>query len=173
MYIYRRTPFSGNIWGFFFRGAIWTFLFIWILIIVVIILLMAGGVIFTEVCQPLDTFGGNEVSKVSFHNPNLPQIQMWQWRHNACDGVSNHRVSIVYPTVCLGADQRKRQSSASLAFVWGIHRWRVDSPHKGPVTRNMFPLDNVIIKWALCSSQLLKSVPWAKQGPGSPFTGTD
>ena len=50
-------------------------------------------------------------------------------------------VSIVYS----GADQRKHQSSTSLAFVMGIHRWSVDSPHKGPVTRKMFPFDDVII----------------------------
>ena len=37
---------------------------------------------------------------------------------------------IVYSTVYSSADQRKHQSSASLAFVWGIHRWRVNSPHK-------------------------------------------
>ena len=37
-------------------------------------------------------------------------------------------VSIVYSTVCSDADQRKHQSFASLAFVWGIHRWLVDSP---------------------------------------------
>ena len=50
----------------------------------------------------------------------------------------------VYWTVCSGADQRKHQSSASLAFVRGIHRWPVNSPHKGPVTRKMFPFDDVI-----------------------------
>ena len=43
-------------------------------------------------------------------------------------------------------DQRKRQSSASLAFVRGIHRWPVNSPHKWPVTRQMFPFDDVIMK---------------------------
>ena len=32
-------------------------------------------------------------------------------------------VSIVYSTVCSGADQRKHQSSASLVFVRGIHWW--------------------------------------------------
>ena len=48
-------------------------------------------------------------------------------------------VAIVYSTVCSGADQRKHQSSASLAFVRGIHRWPAISPHKGPVTRKMFP----------------------------------
>ena len=54
-------------------------------------------------------------------------------------------VSIVCSTVCWGADQRKHQSSASLAFVRGIHRWPVDSRHKGPVTRKTFPFDDVFI----------------------------
>ena len=44
------------------------------------------------------------------------------------------------------ADQRKHQSSASLAFVWGIHRGPVNSPHKWPVTRKMFPFDGVIME---------------------------
>ena len=44
-----------------------------------------------------------------------------------------------------GTDQRKHQSSASLAFVRGIHRWPVNSPHKGPVTRKMFPFYDVIM----------------------------
>ena len=54
-------------------------------------------------------------------------------------------VSIVYSTVCSGADQRKHQSSASLAFVRGIHRSPQNSPHKGPVTRKMFPFHDVIM----------------------------
>ena len=54
-------------------------------------------------------------------------------------------VSIVCSIVCSGTDQRKLQSSASLAFVRGIHRWPVDSPHKGPVTQKMFPFDDVIM----------------------------
>ena len=49
-------------------------------------------------------------------------------------------VAIVYSTVYSGADQRKHQSSASLVFVWGIHRGLMNSPHKGPVTRKMFPV---------------------------------
>ena len=44
-----------------------------------------------------------------------------------------------------GADQRKHQRSASLAFVRGIHRWPVNSLHKGPVTRKVFPFDDVIM----------------------------
>ena len=54
-------------------------------------------------------------------------------------------VSTVYSTVCSGADQRKHQSSASLACVRGIHRWPVISPHNGPVTRKMFSFDDVVL----------------------------
>ena len=54
-------------------------------------------------------------------------------------------ITIVYSAVNSGANQRKHRSSASLAFVRGIHRWPVNSPHKWPVTRKMFPLDGVIL----------------------------
>ena len=54
-------------------------------------------------------------------------------------------LTIVYSTVYSDADQSKHQSSASLAFVWGIHRGPVNSPHKWPVTRKMFPFDDVIM----------------------------
>ena len=54
-------------------------------------------------------------------------------------------LTIVYSTVYSGPDQRKHQSSASLAFVRGIHRGPVNSPHKWPVTRKMFPFEDVIM----------------------------
>ena len=54
-------------------------------------------------------------------------------------------LTIVYSTVYSGANQRKHQSSVSLAFVRGIHWWPVNSPHKGPVTQKMFPFDDIII----------------------------
>ena len=52
----------------------------------------------------------------------------------------------VYSIIYAGVDQRKHQSSASLAFVLGIHRWPVNSPLEGPVTQKMFPFDDVIMK---------------------------
>ena len=53
------------------------------------------------------------------------------------------------------ADQRKQQSSASLAFVWGIQRWPVNSPHKWPETWKMFPFDDVIMSfWTRVSGRL-------------------
>ena len=63
------------------------------------------------------------------------------------DGISSQITSltIFYSTVYSDADQRKHQSSASLAFVRGIHRGPVNSPHKWPVRRKMLPFDDVIM----------------------------
>ena len=52
----------------------------------------------------------------------------------------------VYSIVHSGADQRKHQNSGSLAFVQGIHRWPVNSPHKWPVTRKMFSFDDITVE---------------------------
>ena len=75
-------------------------------------------------------------------------------------------LTIVFSTVYLDTDQRKHQSSASLAFVRGIHRRPVNSPHKWPVTRKMFPFDDVIMvslrlphkpsTWFLMNTYILK-----------------
>ena len=54
-------------------------------------------------------------------------------------------LTIIYSTVYSDADQRKHQSSASLAFVREFHRGPVNSPHKWPVTRKMFSFDDVIM----------------------------
>ena len=55
-----------------------------------------------------------------------------QWRHNECNGVSNHLHS--------GGDQRKHQSSASLAFVRGIHRDQWIPRTKGQLRGKCFHL---------------------------------
>ena len=68
-----------------------------------------------------------------------------RWRHNRRDGVSNHQPHDIYSTVYSDGDQRNHQSSASLAFVRGIHRGPVNYPHKWPVTRKMSPCDDVIM----------------------------
>ena len=73
-------------------------------------------------------------------------------------------LTIVYSTVYSGADQRNHRSSASLAFVRGIHRRPVNSPHKGPVTRKMFPFDDVIMvnPWKLNSATRSLHCLWWK-----------
>ena len=55
------------------------------------------------------------------------------------------QITSLYSTVYSRTDQRKHESSMSLAFVWRIHRWLVNSLHKGPVMRKMFPFDDVIM----------------------------
>ena len=54
-------------------------------------------------------------------------------------------LTIVYSIVYLDADQTEHQSSASVDFVRGIHRGPLNSLHKRPVTRKMFPFDDVIM----------------------------
>ena len=63
-------------------------------------------------------------------------------------------LTIVYSTVYSDTDQRKHQSSASPVFVRGTHRWPMNSPHKEPVTRKMFPCDDVIVVPVLTYRQL-------------------
>ena len=111
---------------------------------------------------PHDTKFGNCRCKIvdsrSFHSWSLIHGLRWsglikvtwrdrglalQWRNNESNGCS---------TICSSADQTKHQRCTSLAFVRGIHRWPMDSPHKGPVTRKMFPFDTQII-WFICISR--------------------
>ena len=73
------------------------------------------------------------------------QVSTLQWRHMGVMASSITSLTSVYSTVYSGADQRKYQRSTSLALVREIHRWPANSPHKGPVTRKMFPFDDVIM----------------------------
>ena len=79
-------------------------------------------------------------------------------------------LTIVNSTINSGADQRKHQSSASLDVVRGIHRWPVNSPHKWPATRKMFPFDDVIMHWCVmpCCVVVMSSF----MGPGVRFKNT-
>ena len=79
-----------------------------------------------------------------------------QWRHNGCDGVSNHQ-----PHDCLlnrlFRRRSKHESSASLAFVRRIPRWPGNSPHKWPVTRKMFLFDDVIMSASALPSPAVRT----------------
>ena len=70
-------------------------------------------------------------------------------------------LTIVYSIVYSGVNQRKHQSSESLAFVWGIHRWSVNSPHKSAVTRKMVPFDDVIMfRWGCDDATYCFTLQW-------------
>ena len=75
------------------------------------------------------------------HSCSLPL----QWRHNERDGVSNHQPHDYLLNCLFGCRSRNTSTLPSLAFVWVIHQWLVKSPHKWPVTRKMFPFDDVIM----------------------------
>ena len=84
--------------------------------------------------------------KVRMSN-HIPQLRMVNYDDVTMGAMESQITSltIVYSTVYSDADQRKHESSALLAFVWGIHRGPVNSPHKWPVARKMFPLHDVIM----------------------------
>ena len=68
-----------------------------------------------------------------------------QWHHNDHDGVSNHQ-----PHGCLlNRLFRRRSKKTSKLRVTGLYVGNSpgpgNSPHKGPVTRKMFPFDDVIM----------------------------
>ena len=63
-----------------------------------------------------------------------------RWRHNGRDGISNHQPHDCLLNRLFGADQSKHQSSASLAFVWGIHRGRWIPHTNGQLRRKCFHL---------------------------------
>ena len=77
------------------------------------------------------------------------RVPQCQWHYNdIIMGAIASQITIFmidYPTVYSDADHKKHQSSASLAFVRGIHRWPLNSPHKWPLTRKTFPFDDVIM----------------------------
>ena len=54
-------------------------------------------------------------------------------------------LTVVYSTVYSDTNQRTYQTSASLNLVREIHQSPVNSPHKGPVARNTFSFDDVIM----------------------------
>ena len=96
----------------------------------------------------------NITAKISIINTDEWSMRWIWWFHynHVIMGViasQINRLTIVYSTVYSGADQRKHESSASLAFVRGIHRGPVNSPHKWPVTRKIFPFDDVISQIAI------------------------
>ena len=66
-------------------------------------------------------------------------------------------VSVVCSTVCWGADHRKHQSSASLAFT-REYRWPIDSPHKGPSDAENIPFDDVIIFFDISQKRFIQIV---------------
>ena len=60
---------------------------------------------------------------------------------------SHQRLDCLLKSLFRSIYKRHHQSSASLGFVRRIHRWPVNTPYNGPVTRRTFPFDDIIIPW--------------------------
>ena len=89
------------------------------------------------------------LSYQTFQILNLSWDWTLQWHHMSAVASQITGISTVCSSICSGADQRKHQSSVSLAFMRGIHWWPVDYPHRRPVTQKMFPFQDSImnLKW--------------------------
>ena len=75
-------------------------------------------------------------------------------------------LTVVYSTVYSDADQRKHQSSASLAFVWGIHRDRWIPRTKGQLRGKCLHLMTSSWITPLSESRVRNpSPPWTKWTP--------
>ena len=88
----------------------------------------------------------NQFVTIMYSKHNVLPWNQLQGHHNEGDGVSNHRRPDCLLNCLLRRRSMKYQSSTSLAFLRGIHQWPVNSPHKGPVSRKMFPFDDVIMR---------------------------
>ena len=93
-------------------------------------------------------------NKADLFTPTLYACDVMTWHYNdvIISAMASQITSLTigYSAVYSGTDERKHQSSASLAFVRGIHRGPVNSPHKCQVTRKMFPIDDVIMENISC-----------------------
>ena len=98
---------------------------------------------------------------VTSETPCIISQETWTtlgWRHNGLDSVSNHQ-----PHHCLLNRWFRRRSKKTsklrvTGLCEGIHRWPVNSPHKWPVTRKMFPFDDVIMMLELFCCGLAVSI---------------
>ena len=91
-----------------------------------------------------------------------PRIMMGHYSEVIVSAVSSQisSVLIVCSTVCPGADQRKHQSCALLAYVREVHRWPMISPQKGPVTWKMYQLGDVMIYCTRFDKYKVISIHW-------------
>ena len=71
-----------------------------------------------------------------------------QWRHNEHKGVSNHQRFDCLLNRLFTRRSKKTSKLRVTGLCEGIHQWPVNSPHKGPVTRKMFPYDDAIMQLA-------------------------
>ena len=113
---------------------------------------------FMDICnlpivQLLLFFGMAYATHASIYIITIVMLYSSRWRHNGSDGVSNHQPHDCLLNRLFRRISKKTSNSALLVFVRGIHWWPVNSQHKRPVTRKLFPFDDVIMLSMLRSLQ--------------------
>ena len=90
-----------------------------------------------------------------------PQIMILQWRHNERDGASNHHPHDCLPNRLFRHRSKKTSKLRITGLWWGIHRWPVNSPHKGPAKRIfIFIFDDVIMMYQVWWEFILLNSLW-------------
>ena len=122
------------------------------------------------------TFVYQQIKFLYFNNniPNLDVRGLWSkrftirtlwnsislhWRHNGPDGVSNHQPRHCFLNWLVIHRWKKTSKLRVTGLCAGIHRSTVNSPHKWPVTRKMFPFDDVIMSQWMCTPEINKCYP--------------
>ena len=80
-----------------------------------------------------------------------------QLRHNGRDGVSNHQPHDCLLNRLFGRGSKKTSKLRVIGLCAGNSPMTGDSPHKWPVTRKMFPFDDVIMHHI--NSKILSIIP--------------
>ena len=82
-----------------------------------------------------------------------------RWRHNECAGSFNHRCLHCLFNRLFTHRPKKTSKLRVTGLCEGNSPWPVNSPHKGPVTRDMFPFDlifmSLIVLYFLHSTSVL------------------
>ena len=83
-----------------------------------------------------------------------------RWRHNERDGVSNHQPHDCLLNRLFGHRSKETSKLSVTGLCAGNSPGPVNSPHKGPVTRKMFPFDDVIMLVNYPSSKAHFRLKW-------------
>ena len=98
------------------------------------------------------------------------QPRTLQWRHNDHDGVSNHQPHGCLLNRLFGRRSKKTSKLHVTGLGAGNSPGPVNSPHKWPVTRKIFPFDDVIMEsaWPLLDKGLITADSWLNVKDTSP-----
>ena len=111
------------------------------------------------------------------HKSVLIHVIVWCWRgdkplqrrHNGRDGVSNHRrLGCLLNRLCRPRSKKKSKLRGS-SLCAGNSPVTDESPHKGPVTRKMYPFDKLIMPFTEATMILFIDVYMCHHGAMSLF----